>query len=806
MLGADGQFGTADDEQCDEGSRNGVGGCTLSCTVMPGWDCSGNPPTCLPITQQMIIDDQNNWFNKDGYFSGPSGVAEPGGYRGSEQRIPVPANETLQASWTFNQLSPGSYDVYVGYPNTLGERSVRYTISGDSQTSVIRDQSVKYTPTSPRVWSGAFWDKIGTVTLNGPSGIAITIEPEKNLAVAKAMVADAVMVARQGNSCGNGTVDAFEMCEADNQCPAGKMCSGCQCGPSVDASAFNNWVSFSSPHRRVYPPNTIFLPAKNDPVPSLVDWSIAAFDDRLMTFGDDGYYWTYNKNNDHYPDWTTIWSSAVRMKMFNGSSWDPSPILPHFGRQEATTRGMIPFFNSDDDNKIYFIALEKTMTQAYDDTVSVIRYWSYFDGLNPIDVPPDINNSSLHELHLPMHLDRSISGAFFRGKMWVMGQNDHAGGLYFWSLDPTTGTATGVAPVESLSSNVVSKLAVYKDRLWVITNKGIQSTPDGVSWIHELSPWGTSSTTDIIPFVYDGRLWVSKGGTWYVTEGNNTWTDVTAQVPENYGIVRAVVHFLGGLWIDSESGPAEPVSKCGDGIVNGWDQCDGENLNGKTCADARFYDGTLACKAPGTFLGCTFDTDRCDFNYVLKVQQEGEGGIVRKGQKNVTLARFRLSLSEPLSIDRLRMDLAGDDLRLFENLSLWTDVNDDGVLENVKGTVQDYYDPGHFEFQTYFNEQYGMLQRRVSGNQVIEIHGDIKQDTTATTVTLKGRYPGTMDQRTGYNSFIGGKDADGQWISWPGPHPGGTTLNGVRCPFTRASPEACSISMNTYDVTWTVTN
>jgi len=44
---------------------------------------------------------------------------------------------------------------------------------------------------------------------------------------------------------------------------------------------------------------------------------------------------------------------------------------------------------------------------------------------------------------------------------------------------------------------------------------------------------------------------------------------------------------------------------CGDGIINGEDECDGTNLNGKTCAEGR-GNGALSCKAD-----CTFNYSGC---------------------------------------------------------------------------------------------------------------------------------------------------------------------------------------------------
>ena len=63
-------------------------------------------------------------------------------------------------------------------------------------------------------------------------------------------------------------------------------------------------------------------------------------------------------------------------------------------------------------------------------------------------------------------------------------------------------------------------------------------------------------------------------------------------------------------------------SQCGNGIINSGEECDGVNLNGKTCSDFGFDEGTLKCtptsgdvtsKISGCFIstsGC-FDTPEC---------------------------------------------------------------------------------------------------------------------------------------------------------------------------------------------------
>jgi hypothetical protein len=45
---------------------------------------------------------------------------------------------------------------------------------------------------------------------------------------------------------------------------------------------------------------------------------------------------------------------------------------------------------------------------------------------------------------------------------------------------------------------------------------------------------------------------------------------------------------------------------CGDGVVEGWEMCDGSNLDGKTCYRLGTTGGTLSCQS-----NCLFDTAGC---------------------------------------------------------------------------------------------------------------------------------------------------------------------------------------------------
>ena len=56
---------------------------------------------------------------------------------------------------------------------------------------------------------------------------------------------------------------------------------------------------------------------------------------------------------------------------------------------------------------------------------------------------------------------------------------------------------------------------------------------------------------------------------------------------------------------DLTKSDSKPVSNCGDGVVTGTEQCDGNNLNKKTCQNSGYSGGVLKCKS------CKLDFVQC---------------------------------------------------------------------------------------------------------------------------------------------------------------------------------------------------
>lgn len=55
------------------------------------------------------------------------------------------------------------------------------------------------------------------------------------------------------------------------------------------------------------------------------------------------------------------------------------------------------------------------------------------------------------------------------------------------------------------------------------------------------------------------------------------------------------------------------TAQCGNGVIEGNEQCDGDNLDDETCesVNATFVGGTLSCNPSGASSPCTFNTSEC---------------------------------------------------------------------------------------------------------------------------------------------------------------------------------------------------
>jgi hypothetical protein len=83
--------------------------------------------------------------------------------------------------------------------------------------------------------------------------------------------------------------------------------------------------------------------------------------------------------------------------------------------------------------------------------------------------------------------------------------------------------------------------------------------------------------------------------------------DVDGRTCAGLGYDGGTLGCLANCTLDTSSCTGEPTPICGDGIIVGSEDCEGENLGGASCVTVGYEDGgLLRCNAD-----CTYDIDRC---------------------------------------------------------------------------------------------------------------------------------------------------------------------------------------------------
>ncbi len=74
---------------------------------------------------------------------------------------------------------------------------------------------------------------------------------------------------------------------------------------------------------------------------------------------------------------------------------------------------------------------------------------------------------------------------------------------------------------------------------------------------------------------------------------------------------------------------------CGDGLINSGEECDGGNLNGKTCLDYGFDSGSLSCSATCTIIttACVDDEEPDDGGGPILLKKCGDGKVNRPSEE-----------------------------------------------------------------------------------------------------------------------------------------------------------------------------
>ncbi|MFH1332316.1 MAG: MopE-related protein [archaeon] len=88
-------------------------------------------------------------------------------------------------------------------------------------------------------------------------------------------------------------------------------------------------------------------------------------------------------------------------------------------------------------------------------------------------------------------------------------------------------------------------------------------------------------------------------------------TDLNGKTCQYFGLPGNVLT-CNDVCLFDKRGCTGGVAECGNNVVEAGETCDGFNLNGMTCSDFDSYTGgTLVCNAPGTVKECHFNTASC---------------------------------------------------------------------------------------------------------------------------------------------------------------------------------------------------
>lgn len=113
-------------------------------------------------------------------------------------------------------------------------------------------------------------------------------------------------------------------------------------------------------------------------------------------------------------------------------------------------------------------------------------------------------------------------------------------------------------------------------------------------------PFGISSSDEETLTLADGAGSTVDEITFLGPDAATSW----CRLPDGTGEFGYCAQTFGGA---NSSGEPQPDPECGNGVVEGDEECDGEELDGEACEDVGVFDGgDLACARD-----CTFDTSAC---------------------------------------------------------------------------------------------------------------------------------------------------------------------------------------------------
>jgi len=685
----------------------------------------------------LLIDNADPAFEYDARFANTDATTQTG-YDGSRIRVhggaPLSPGNSI-ARWNFGDVPDGTYDVYATTrPGQSWYVLNDVTASNMQEIASWKNEGMGF---STVTWRDVGWARVGTFTVTDNRRIVVDMLASNSNVY---YPADAVMIVRTPRACGDGTLDAFEHCDTDAQCASGYACNQCQtCVLPIPARTFKDWVPLRVPH--VYNGMS----------------RVAEYKGELWSVG-----MAVNSDVAH---------------VYRNNTWQPVP----FPTRNLKGNALVAHNGS-----LYALGGEGDAIPgagfSYDPAKVMTHYVEYEQAFRFLCTVPAMR--------------KSVSAVSFRGRLWIAG--------YYNSYD------TGVSILASGEEENVCNfshhgatgfyekwgtLAVFNDRLWFISPGRIYATVDGTEWEEvALTPWNTPNNGNslawytILAFAQGGKFWIMRANdvnqeamTLYMSDDGRTWNMIDPS-SRPFTSSSVVTPYKGGLMIGSLTNPPQPDVTCGDGTKNGFDYCDEDDLDGKTCMDMGYDVGTLTCTPPATQNACTFDTSGCDYDYSLSMHQTLAGGTVTPGTVDVPLLRFNVQASEPLRLFTLSFNVASENLSTLANVSLWSDRNSDGVMEKIadrKSTTlksqilfggAKSYNPG------------GLLDLSPAREHVLEVRADFSSAHIIQPFTLKADFPQYMV--TAYTP-------DGQRTLE------GTTWNGERC-----ETKPCDLSIDFPPIEW----
>jgi YVTN family beta-propeller protein len=499
-------------------------------------------------------------------------------------------------------------------------------------------------------------------------------------------------------ACNNGVLDPGEDCEADDQCAVGNLCRGCRCAPVLEEEFFSDWVRY--PSQGVLqgdPPAMTYAPA--------VDYK------------------------------GELWSVGGGTKVLQDGVWQDIDDAPMLVDHAVAENGQV------------VVAVGGKGIDGR--TILIKNSWE---------------NVFRSEGMLPETIDVNVSAVWFRGKFWVAGGREDPERDILVMRGNGSGSFLGdfsvVGEVYGQSGNMVSytppfveqkgRLIVFANSLWFIGLEHVYSSADGNVWMTEAdAPWYDASadlgSSTVLPFVWQGKLLVFHGKDTgidghdlYVADNGKEWH--LAILPANLAGVAptSIASHRNQLWIadrNTQDVPPEPTAWCGNGSIDAGEECDDQDLAGKTCLTEQLHGRQLRCHPSGTAEECTLDTALCtvlpETPAVTVSMLPAPGSSVPAGGQDVPVVRYRLAVRRTIALNALRLEVTSDDIHVVEGASLWLDTNRDGVLRRIAGWDR-------VSTQVFFNTQevFGSLATLAPGTYTAEIRADICLHCTSTSFTL----------------------------------------------------------------------